>query len=331
MTGQGKRPIVPLMFSTSVRRALVRFTLLAALVYPVSLVTVLELPSPQTAEARSGGSGGGFSRSSGSSSSGSRSSGSRSSSSRSSGGFSSGGGYSGGGGIPLSPQATAVIVVVFLIIFAFGAIKNWLAKRAQEKKERMTVGRVQLAFNALKSAGLRDRIETTVRQADVSTSAGIFRLKVSVCAALASELDHVSHVGFLELLDLDPNRGEAEFNRITSQARAFYDREIVRKDARGLIQTTRNSDKANELTDEDGDFGIQEFFVVTVVMCVDQGPLPLPKAVSGIEDAKAALNTMLTMPPARHIGFEVVWTPAAESDILTRDELLVEFPELAPL
>jgi uncharacterized membrane protein len=31
------------------------------------------------------------------------------------------------------------------------------------------------------------------------------------------------------------------------------------------------------------------------------------------------------------VGFEVIWTPAAESDILTRDELLSDLPYLAPL
>ena len=318
--------------STSrVRRALVRFTLLAALVYPASLFTVLELPSPPTAEARSGGSGGGFSRSR-SSSSGSRSSSSRSSSSRSSGGgFSSGGSSYGGGAIALSPQAMALIALVVFVFFIIGSIKAWLDKRAKEKKEAMTVGRVQLAFNALKSKGLRDRIEAAVRQGDVSTSRGIFRLGRTVCSALESELEHVSHVGFLERRDLKPDDGESEFNRLTQKARAFYDREIVRRDARGLATTTRNSSKANELTDEDGDFGIDEFFVVTVVMCVDQGPLGLPEKVGGHEDVRAAIATLLSVPECRHIGFEVVWTPAAESDILTRDELLVDFPELAPL
>lgn len=320
--------------STSrVRRALVRFTLLAALVYPVSLVTVLELPAPPTAEARSGGSGGGFSRSSRSSSSGSRSSSSRSSSSRSSGGGFSGGGssYSGGGGVPLSPGMVAGMVVLFLLFAIIGAIKNWLVKRAQAKKEAMTVGRVQLAFNALKSKGLRDRIESAVRTGDVSTSRGIYRLGRTVCSALESELEHVSHVGFLERRDLKPDDGEREFNRLTQQARAFYDREVVRRDKSGLAQTTRNSSKANELTDEDGDFGIDEFFVVTVVMCVDQGPLGLPEKVGGQADVVASIATLLSVPESRHIGFEVVWTPAAESDILTRDELLVDFPELAPL
>lgn len=223
------------------------------------------------------------------------------------------------------------MVVLFLLFALIGAIKNWFVKRAQAKKEAMTVGRVQLAFNALKSKGLRDRIESAVRTGDVSTSRGIYRLGRTVCSALESELEHVSHVGFLEQRDLKPDDGEREFNRLTQKARAFYDREIVRRDKSGLAQTTRNSSKANELTDEDGDFGIDEFFVVTVVMCVEQGPLGLPEKVGGQADVVASIATLLSVPESRHIGFEVVWTPAAESDILTRDELLVDFPELAPL
>lgn len=220
-------------------------------------------------------------------------------------------------------------MLVFLWIVR--SIIKAIQKHQQALAERMAVGRVQLAFNALKSKGLRDLIEQAVRRADVTTAPGIHRLSRTICYALQGQLEHVSHVGFLETKDLKPNDGEATFNRITSQARAFYDREIVRKDRKGLTETTRNSSKANELLDEDGDFGIDEFFVVTLVMCVQNGPLGLPQQVGGREDMAEAIGVMLAVPLQRHIGFEVIWTPAAESDILTRDELLIEFPELAPL
>lgn len=320
------------------RRACLRLALLAALVYPVSLVTfvtILELPSPPTAEARSGGSGGGFSRSSSSgsrssgsrsSSSGSRSSGSRSSSPSSSGSRTSGGGGGSGGEALSGPWSVAPFVIVMLVF-----ILAKIFDRQKKKAERMTVGRVQLAFNALRTKGLRDRIERLVRDADVTTSRGIFNLQRAVNQAVHSALEHVSHVGFLEDRNLAPNYGEGAFNRLTRQARAFYDREVVRKDKHGLREQARNSSRANELTDEDGDFGIDEFFVVTLVICVDNGPLGLPRHVGGPEDARAAIEAMLAVPEQRHIGFEVIWTPAAESDILTRDELLIDFPELAPL
>lgn len=277
---------------------------------------------PDAAEARSGGSGGGFSRSSGSSSSG----GSRSSSggSRSSYG---GSGYRGTG--PSGPMGNA-IVVLFVLLFVFGIVRAVVMERRAKLARQLHVGRVQLGFDAPSCKGLRAAIEAMVRQGDPSTALGIWRLSENVLGAAALHADAVRYAHVLEKAGLDPDRGESEFHALATQARAFFDREIIRKDAAGLVETKRLSDKANALTDEDGDFGIDELFVVTLVIAVQKGALGLPKALTGIGDVKAALATM-KVGQERVVGFEVIWTPAAESDILGRDELLVAFPELAPL
>lgn len=282
------------------------------------------LPGP--AEARSGGSGGGFSRSSGSSSSG----GSRSSSggSRSSGGSSYGGsGYRGTG---TSGPMGNTIVVIFVLLVVFGMVRTAIKNRRDKLAQQLHVGRVQLGFDAPSCKGLRASIEAMVRQGDPSTALGIWRLSENVLGAVELHADAVRYANLLEKNALDPERGESEFHALATQARAFFDREIVRKDAAGLVEQKRLSDKANALTDEDGDFGIDELFVVTLVIAVQKGALGLPKALTGLGDVRTALATM-KVGQERVVGFEVIWTPAAESDILGRDELLVAFPELAPL
>ncbi|MFO0747088.1 MAG: DUF1517 domain-containing protein [Myxococcota bacterium] len=304
-----------------------RHALVPRLVVACLVGLMLWLGAVPPAGARSGGSGGGFSRSSGSHSSGS----SHSSSSRSSGSSYRSSGRGGGTVIVMSPAATAALMIGFVSVFIVIVVIASAKKRAQANAEKLSVGRVQLAFEAKPTKGLRSAIEAAVRDSDPSSGLGLWRLSQRVLDRVGASLDHVAYAGFLQEDRLTPFAGEGRFNALAAEARAFFDREVVRKDAGGLVETARNSDKANELTDEDGDFGIDEYFVVTLVMAAQAGPIGLPAALGGMVDVKAAVDAMTAVSSSRHVGFEVVWTPAAESDILGRDELLVAFPALAPL
>ncbi|MCA9513346.1 MAG: DUF1517 domain-containing protein, partial [Myxococcales bacterium] len=253
-----------------------------------------------------------------------------------SGGSRSGGGYYGGGGggfgfAFLTPQMIAIIAVIAVVFFIMNAVQQARARKAAEKAAAISVAKVQLGFDAGSTVGLRDEIEKLVRTANVGTDVGLWRLAQGVLERVQRELDNIHYAGWTEHKELGPSEGEAVFNRIASEARSHFDREIVRRDASGLKEQKRNSDKANELFDEDGEFGIAEFFVVTLAMAAQGGPIDLPPAVGGHDDVAAAVAALKAVPLERHAGFEVVWTPAAESDILMRDEVLTDYPELAPL
>lgn len=315
------------------RRLRIVSLLAALLVTPVALSVVLELPSPPTAEARSGGSGGGFRRSGGGSFGGGGGGGYRGGGG---GGYrgGGGGGYYGGGGFGfafLTPEMVVLIAILAVVFLLVNVFKQSRARAAAEEAAAISVAKLQLGFDASSTVGLRDEIERLVRTGDAGTDVGLWRLAQSVLERVHRELDNVHYAGWTEQKDLGPIDGEAAFNRVTSEARSHFDREIVRRDASGLVEQKRNSDKANELFDEDGEFGIAEFFVVTMVMAAQGGPIGLPAHVGGHEDVAAAVAALKAVPLQRHAGFEVVWSPAAESDILMRDEILGEYPELAPL
>jgi uncharacterized membrane protein len=320
--------------------------LLWTVAYPGVVFVAMELDAPPAAEARSGGSGGGFSRSSGGSSSGGSSS--------SGGGSSSSGGSSGGGEIfahifvacaeavwnTMTPDQRRTartvgltsLVVFVVLLFVIRAIRRARRERAaQRERERNSVVRLQVALNALRTKGLRATIEQRVRTADLVSSEGLGALAHQVCQDL---LDHKDHIEFAHVLAeerLEDAPAEARFNTLAAEARAFFDREVIRRDARGVLETTRNSSKSNELFDEDGSFGVDEFFVVTLVVCVEEIDLELLRGDGAAFDVPNAATSLTSIYPRRFAGCEVVWTPAAESDILTRDEVLAEFPQLAPV
>ncbi|MFT7582324.1 MAG: putative membrane protein [Myxococcota bacterium] len=231
----------------------------------------------------------------------------------------------------LTPQMIAIIAVIAVGYFIFTAAQQAAARKAAEKAEQLTVARVQLGFNALATVGLRDHIERMVREGNLGTDVGLWRLAQRVLERVQTELDNVEYAGWQEHPSLEPMKGEAQFMTLTREARGHFDREIVRRDAKGLETAKRNSDKATDLLDEDGEFGIAELFIVTLIMASRGAPIGMPAAVGGHEDVASSVQALLAVGRDRQIGFEVIWTPAAESDILTKDELLGEYPYLAPL
>lgn len=118
---------------------------------------------------------------------------------------------------------------------------------------------------------------------------------------------------------------------LASDARAFYKREVIRRSAAGLVETTRNSPKATELLDEDGTFGIDEFLVVSLIICTLSERVPVIGPDATWSEVYSIIEHISTIKTYEMAGCEVVWTPAADSDILTRDELLTRFRDLVPI
>ncbi|HEY9908921.1 MAG TPA: DUF1517 domain-containing protein [Thermosynechococcaceae cyanobacterium] len=69
-----------------------------------------------------------------------------------------------------------------------------------------------------------------------------------------------------------------------------------------------------------------EYIVVTLLVGA-QGNLKLPK-VNSPDELRQALQQLGGVSSDRLLALEVLWTPQAEGDVLTSEDLLVEYPEL---
>jgi uncharacterized membrane protein len=72
-----------------------------------------------------------------------------------------------------------------------------------------------------------------------------------------------------------------------------------------------------------------EFIVVTLLVAA-AGPLSLPPVRSGPALA-AALNALGGVAAADVLAVEVVWSPQAQGDALSREDLERGYPQLQPL
>jgi uncharacterized membrane protein len=277
----------------------------------VLVVLAALLVGADEALARSGGSGGGMRF-------------------RGGGGGGGGGGFGGGGfhvyGCVYVPIEVVLVVVVILIVMAI--VSNAKKKAA----DAVRVARLRFAIT-MPGARPWEELERLVRSVPLGRDDGLARLCREASIYLIRREDRITHAAIaMDTKRLNREEGEARFVELTQSARGYFDREVLRVESQGVTEKQREAPvSADGLHDEDGDFGINEYFLVTIIIGLKASAPELPERIATPGDVDAALKLLSGVAADDVIACEVVWTPAAESDILTSDNLLESFPELGPL
>ena len=178
-----------------------------------------------------------------------------------------------------------------------------------------------------------EELEAIVRRASFDSPEQLATFVRNVALYLRRKGDKVTHASLIGTGKIGPAEAEQKFQSLTTEARSTFEREVLRVEGgrRGAIENQREKKSKDGLTDEDGDFGINEFFVVTLVVGVDNNVPQLPEKIASPEDLKLALERLGGLSAPYVLAAEVVWTPAAESDILPAEETMMTFPDLMEL
>lgn len=126
---------------------------------------------------------------------------------------------------------------------------------------------------------------------------------------------------------------EAEFNRLALAERSKFTEETLSnvnnqlKAARPKAALTPASqggelDNPTRLITE----GPGEYIIVTL-LAATLGKVQLP-AINSANDLRQALRQIGSLPSEQLLAIEVLWTPQAEGDTLTADDLLAEYADL---
>ena len=123
---------------------------------------------------------------------------------------------------------------------------------------------------------------------------------------------------------------EVQFNRLLLAERSKFSGETLSNVNNQLKQapvagTLPVADKSSALVNQAAE-GPGEYIVVTLLVGA-QGNLKLP-VVNSSDDLRQALQQLGGVSSDRLLALEVLWTPQAEGDVLTSEDLLVEYPEL---
>lgn len=129
-------------------------------------------------------------------------------------------------------------------------------------------------------------------------------------------------------LKFTPDLGVAErkFNSVALEERAKVRQETFSvRGARGSV--AERAVAAPGAFDDAPDVGLDQWLCVTLVFCVE-GRLSLGKVRTG-PDLARALKTLGGVRSRDVVAVELLWTPEAEGDHYSKDELLAEHPTMA--
>lgn len=111
-----------------------------------------------------------------------------------------------------------------------------------------------------------------------------------------------------------------------SERSKFVQETLVNVRGGGGVRRSRLRRSGSGLDTPDPD----ELIVVTLLVA-SRGPLPLPKRVDSGDSLRAALRALGALRAEQVMGVEVLWTPQAEGDSFSRDELCRDYPDMRSL
>lgn len=216
---------------------------------------------------------------------------------------------------------------IFTILIFF-AIANFLVRSFQNAgfgggdgataNPKVTVSKVQVGLLS-DAKELQKELNELAQRADTGTAAG--RAMVLQEATL-SLLRHPEYwvYGKTEANVSQMDAAESQFNRFALSERSKYSEETL-SNVEGMSRQEQSEGGSNATP--------AEYMIVTILAGI-QGKLDLPNTNSA-DDIRQALRQLGSTGSENLLAVEVIWTPQAEEDTLSNDDLLAAYPDLKRL
>ncbi|MBE9127248.1 MULTISPECIES: DUF1517 domain-containing protein [unclassified Coleofasciculus] len=245
-------------------------------------------------------------------------------------------GYSGGGiGFPflLPFFGFGGFGSVFGILIFF-ALANFLVQTFRRMGEvggndvpgysnpKVSVGQVQVGLLA-EARELQKELDDLARKANTDSAEGRAQVLQEGTLALLRHPEYWVY-GAASSQQTGLDAAEGKFNQLSLAERSKFTEETL-SNVRGQLRqgTSSDSDSRGELLKTEAP---SEYIIVTILAGV-QGKLDLP-TINGSDDLRQALRQLGGVSSDRLLAVEVLWTPQAEGDTLTSDDLLAGYPDI---
>lgn len=254
-------------------------------------------------------------------------------------GYGYGGGYGGGGfGFPfLLPFVGFGGVGGIFSILVFIAIANFLVRSfsnagvgggelGYQNSSQVAVAQVQVGLLA-NARELQPELNRLALTADTSSADGRATVVQEATLALLRHPEYWVY-GATESQKTDINTAEARFNQLALTERSKFSEETLTN-----VDSVINSAKQKTLGGSSATGAIQlsdnnpgEYIVATVIVGVIGG-LSLPQ-INNPDDLRQALQQVGSVGSDRLLAVEILWTPQADGDTLSSDDIMAYYPNL---
>lgn len=217
------------------------------------------------------------------------------------------------------------------MLLAVGSIGLWayfifLKKKgssaAQElENDTVTVSKIQVALLA-QARSIQSQLTELSLNVDTDTSEGLMQLLQESALALLRSPENWTHVLATSQTVKSREDAEAIFNQVSIQERSKFSAETL-TNVGGRVRQQKPV-----MPDLDDD---PAAYIVVTLLVGTADDKPLFEEIRTAEALKDALEKLASISPDYLMVFELLWSPQAETDSLTYDELLTEYTDMVQI
>ncbi|QOV21738.1 DUF1517 domain-containing protein [Anabaenopsis elenkinii] len=185
----------------------------------------------------------------------------------------------------------------------------------------VSVTRLQVGLLA-QARGLQTELDQIAESADTNSPQGRAEVLQEVSLALLRHPEYWVYAGG-GTQQVKLNAAESQFNRLSLAERSKFSEETLSNVNNQLKAALKKEalPPADQLSEAPG-----EYLIVTL-LAATLGKLEIPD-VNSADDLRQVLRRIGGISGDQLLAIEVLWTPQAQGDTLTSDDILAEYPDL---
>jgi uncharacterized membrane protein len=251
-----------------------------------------------------------------------------------------GGGYGGGFGGGFSPFFYLPFIgggggglLSLLVMVAVGGYLFQTFKRvtggdsidgADVYNPQVSIAQIQVGLLA-DARNVQTKLDQLAQTINAETASGRMHLLQETSLELLRHPEYWTY-GKTSTQQAKLDRAEAVFNQLSLAERGKFTTETLSKVNNQLRQADTNAvlNSTGELATAEQERG--EYIIVTLIVAATR-PVQLPK-INGDADLRQALQTLGSLDASALVAIEAIWTPQANGDALTTDDIMAYYPDL---
>lgn len=252
------------------------------------------------------------------------------------GGYRSPGGYGGGFGFPfLIPFFGFGGGGGLFTLLIFLAIANFLVNAVRNRGDgegaysspdpTVSVGKVQVGLMA-EARYLQKELNELAETANTETASGRATILQEASLSLLRHPEYWVY-GATESTKERLSAAEAKFNQISLAERSKFSSETLSNVNNQLRQASQSALSPETVDGELAPSDVSTGYLMVTLIVGVEGKLELP-SINDSEDLRRALQQIGGYGSDRLLAIEVLWTPQAEGDTLSTEDILAQYPNI---
>ncbi|PSB56654.1 DUF1517 domain-containing protein [Chamaesiphon polymorphus] len=250
-----------------------------------------------------------------------------------------GGGYYPGGGfspffyLPFLGGGGGSLLSLFVMIAVGGFLLNTFRRVAggdnfegDVYNPQVSIAQIQVGLLA-EARNVQSKLDQLAETVNADTASGRMYLLQETSLELLRHPEYWTY-GKTGVQQAKLDRAEAVFNQLSLNERGKFTTETLSNVNNQLRQAQTNAalNSTGELVTVEQEQERAEYIIVTLLVAATR-PLQLPK-INGQDDLRQALQTLGSLDGSAIVAVEAIWTPQANGDALTTDDILAHYPDL---